>query len=55
MSPVQGKSPHVQVKESYGNLDMVICRLSYCNPGVQSTPADSTHKARDRQYIDVGN
>ena len=25
---VQGKSPLVQVKESYGNLDMVTCRLS---------------------------
>ena len=31
MSPVQGKSPPVQVKEPYGNLDMVICRLSSCN------------------------
>ena len=27
MSSVQGKSPHVQVKEPYGNLDMVTCRL----------------------------
>ena len=26
MSPVQGKSPPVQVKEPYGNLDMVTCR-----------------------------
>ena len=26
MSPVQGKSPPVQVKEPYGNLDMVSCR-----------------------------
>ena len=25
MSPVQGKSPPVQVKEMYGNLDMVTC------------------------------
>ena len=32
MSPVQGKSPPVQVKEPYGNLDMVTCRLSSCNP-----------------------
>ena len=31
MSPVQGKSPLVQVKEPYGNLDMVTCRLSSCN------------------------
>ena len=32
MSPVQGKSPPVQVKELYSNLDMVTCRLSSCNP-----------------------
>ena len=32
MSPVQGKSHPVQVKEPYGNLDMVYCRLSSCNP-----------------------
>ena len=32
MSPVQGKSPLVQVKEPYSNLDMVTCRLSSCNP-----------------------
>ena len=44
MSPVQGKSPPVQVKEPYGNLDMVTCRLSSCNPSVQSTPGDNTHK-----------
>ena len=31
MSPVQGKSPPVQVKEPYGNFDMVSCRLSSCN------------------------
>ena len=31
-SPVQGKSPPVQVKEPYSNLDMVTCRLSSCNP-----------------------
>ena len=28
---MQGKSPPVQVKELYGNLDMVTCRLSSCN------------------------
>ena len=28
---MQGKSPPVQVKEPYGNLDMVTCRLSSCN------------------------
>ena len=27
MSSVQGKSPPVQVKEPYSNLDMVTCRL----------------------------
>ena len=32
MSPVQGKSPLVQVEEPYGNLGMVTCRLSSCNP-----------------------
>ena len=32
MSPVQGKSPPVQVKEPYGNLEMVTCRLTSCNP-----------------------
>ena len=32
MSPVQGKSPPVQVKEPYDNFDMVTCRLSSCNP-----------------------
>ena len=28
MSLVQGKSPPMQVKEPYGNLDMVTCKLS---------------------------
>ena len=51
MSPVQEKSPPVQVKEPYSNLDMVTCRLSSCNPSVQSTPADNTHK-RVWQYIE---
>ena len=27
MSPVQGKPPPVQVKEPYGNFNMVTCRL----------------------------
>ena len=30
MSLMQGKSTHVQVKEPYGNLDMVTGRLSSC-------------------------
>ena len=51
MSPVQGKSPPVQVKEPYSNLDMVTCRLSSCNPSVQSTPAHNTRK-RVWQYIE---
>ena len=51
MSPVQGKSPPVQVKELYGNLDMVTCRFSSCNPSVQSTPANNTHK-KVWQYIE---
>ena len=46
---MQGKSPPVQVKEPYGNLDMVSCRLSTCS--VQSTSADNTFK-RDWQYIE---
>ena len=53
MSPVQGKSPPVQVKEQYSNLDMVTCRLSSCNPSVQSTPADNTcTRKRVWQYIE---
>ena len=51
MSPVQGESPLVQVKEPYGNFDMVTCRLSSCTHSVQSTPADNTQK-RVWQYIE---
>ena len=51
MSPVQGKSPLVQVKEPYGNFDMVTCRLLSCNPECTSTPADNTRK-RVWQYIE---
>ena len=29
---MQGKLPPVQVKEPNGNLNMVTCRLSSCNP-----------------------
>ena len=32
MSSVQRKSPPVQVKEPYSNLDMVTSRLSSCSP-----------------------
>ena len=47
MPPVQDKSPPVQVKEPYGNLDMVTCRLSSCNPEC----ADNTGK-RVWKYIE---
>ena len=32
MSPVQGESPLVQLKEPYSNFVMVTCRLASCNP-----------------------
>ena len=32
LCPVQGKSPPMQVKEPYVNLDMVTCKLSSRNP-----------------------
>ena len=32
MCPVQAESPPVQVKEPYGDLDIVTCRLSSSNP-----------------------
>ena len=51
MSPVQGKSPPVQVKEPYGNFDLVTCRLHPATRSVQSTPADNTRK-RVWQYIE---
>ena len=51
MSPVQGKPPPVQVKESYGNLDMVTRRLHAGTWSVQSTPANNTRK-RAWQYIE---
>ena len=44
MSPVQGKSPPVQVKEPYGNFDMVTCRLSSCNP-------DAVYKERKKEIV----
>ena len=48
MSSVQGKSPPVQVKEPCGNLDIVTCRLSSCNP--ECIVLDNTRK-RVWQYI----
>ena len=32
MFPVQEKSPPVQVKKPFSNLDVGTCRLSSCNP-----------------------
>ena len=47
--------PPVQVKEPYGNLDMVTCRLHPATVSttrsVQSTPATNTHN-RVWQYIE---
>ena len=56
MSPVQGKSHPVQVKEPYGNLDMVTCRLPSCSPEctnmfLKSAPANNSRK-RVWQYIE---
>ena len=34
MSPVQGKSPSVQVKEPYGNLDYGYLKAFILQPGV---------------------
>ena len=45
--PVQGKSPLVQVKEPYGNIDMVTFELVGFHPAtgsVQCTPADNARK-----------
>ena len=51
MSPVQGKSTPVQVKEPYGNLDMVTVGFHPATRSVQCTPADNTRK-RVWQYIE---
>ena len=50
MSPVQEKSSPVQVKDPYGNLDMVIYLQAFGTQSVQSTPADNTRK-RVWQFI----
>ena len=47
MSHVQGKSPPVHVKEPYGILDMVTCRLLPCNPE-EYIPAEGI-----RQYTEI--
>ena len=51
MSPVQGKSPPVQVKEPYGNLIWLLVGFHPATRSVLSTPADSTRK-RVWQYIE---
>ena len=53
MSPVQGESPPVQVKEPYGNLDTVWLLVGFhpATQSVQSSPADNTGK-RVWQYIE---
>ena len=44
MSPVQGESPLVQVKELYGNLKWLLVGFHPATRSVQSTPADNTRK-----------
>ena len=45
MSPVQRKSPPVQVNEPYSNLDMwLLVGLHTATRSVQSTPVDNTPK-----------
>ena len=51
MPLVQGKAPPVQVKEPFGNLDMVLVGFHPATRSVQSTPADNTRK-RVWQYIE---
>ena len=50
---MQEVSPPVQVKEHYGNLDMVTLGFHPATRSVQSTPADNTRK-RVWQYIEKG-
>ena len=49
---MQGKSPLVQVKEPYGNLGMVTCKLSSSNP--ECTKHTCHYNAREgfRQYME---
>ena len=53
MFPVQEKSPPVQVKEPYGNLDMDSCRLSSCNPEYTKYITDERVRPGVRQYIET--
>ena len=59
MSAVQGKSPPVQVKEPYSNLDMVTCRLSSCSPECTKYTCQLYSKEglavyRERKSVDNG-
>ena len=40
--PVQGKSHHVQVKESYGNSNWLLVGINPATRGVQCTPSVSS-------------
>ena len=52
MSPVQGKSPLVQVEELYGNNEIwLLVGFHPATWSVQSTPADNAREGV-RQYID---
>ena len=46
---VQGKSPPVQLKETYGNLDMGTCMLYSCNPECTMYTCSQCSKASARQ------
>ena len=52
MSNVQGKSPLVQGKEPYGDLDWLLVHVGFhpATRSIQSTPVDNARKARVRQY-----
>ena len=52
MSPVQGKAPHVQVKELYRNFDMVTCRLSSCNPVFEVHRSAGNAREGVMQYVE---
>ena len=50
---MQGMSSPVQANEPYGNLDMVSCRLSSCNPECTKYILANVRKG-ERQYIEIG-
>ena len=47
---MQGKSPLVQVKERYGNLVMVTCRLHPATRSVLCSPADNAKSESQAVY-----